>query len=276
MKRILPAFALAAAFAAAPAFADALDSAAATAAGVAAGITEDDAKLSDDWQGKLAAGLDTKSGNTEKTGYNGHAEAKKLQGDTIVVATLDGAWEETEVTDSDGSNKRDERTIGNAKGEVNVKEKLADWSVAPFVYGDVSAEHDGVAGIKYRTIESAGVGFFLVDTDALKFSVEAGLAYVQEKLDGLDDDDYLAYRLAERADWVPDFAEGVSFFETADFLQDFDESDRYFANFEAGVDVPMFAGLSLTLKGTVNYNHLPAAGKEKTDRAVVAQVGYNF
>ena len=275
MNRILPAFALAAAFAAAPAFADALDSAAATAAGVAAGITEDDAKLSDVWQGKLAAGLDAKSGNTEKTGYNGHAEAKKLQGDTVVVATADGAWEETEVSDSDGT-KRDERTVGNAKAEVNVKEKLADWSVAPFVYGDVSAEHDGVAGIKYRTIESAGVGFFLVDTDALKFSVEAGLAYVQEKLDGLDDDDYLAYRLAERADWVPDFAEGVSFFEAADFLQDFDESDRWFANFEAGVDVPMFAGLSLTVKATVNYNHLPASGKEKTDRAVVAQVGYNF
>ena len=275
MKRILPAFALAAAFAAAPAFADALDSAAATASGVAAGITENDAKLSDAWQGKLAAGLDVKSGNTEKTGYNGHAEAKKLQGDTIVVATADGAWEETEVAGSDGT-KRDERTVGNAKAELNVKEKLADWSVAPFVYGDVSAEHDGVAGIKYRTIESAGVGFFLVDTDALKFSVEAGLAYVQEKLDGLDDDDYLAYRLAERADWVPDFAEGVSFFETADFLQDFDESDRWFANFEAGVDVPMFAGLSLTVKATVNYNHLPASGKEKTDRAVVAQVGYNF
>ena len=180
------------------------------------------------------------------------------------------------MTDSDGSNKRDERTVGNAKAEVNVKEKLADWSVAPFVYGDVSAEHDGVAGIKYRTIESAGFGFFLVDTDALKFSVEAGLAYVQEKLDGLDDDDYLAYRLAERADWVPDFAEGVSFFEAADFLQDFDESDRYFWNLEAGVDVPMFAGLSLTVKGTVNYNHLPAAGKEKPDRALVAQVGYNF
>ena len=274
MKRILPAFALAAAFAAAPALADALESAAATAAGVAAGISEDDAKLTDVWQGKLAFGADVKSGNTEKTGYNGHAEARKLHGDTIVVATLDAAWEETEVSDSDGANTRDERTVGNVKGEINLKEKLADWGA--FVFGDLSAEHDGVAGIKYRTIESAGAGFFLVDTDALKFSVEAGLAYVQEKLDGLDDDDYLANRLAERADWIPAFAEGVSFFEAADFLQDFDESDRYFCNLEAGMDVPMFAGLSLTLKGTLNYNHLPAEGKEKTDRAVVAQVGYNF
>lgn len=274
MNRTLPAFALAALFAAAPAFADALESAAATAAGVAAGISEDDAKLTDVWQGKLAFGADVKSGNTEKTGYNGHAEAKKLQGETIVVATVDGAWEETEVSDSDGANTRDERTVGNVKGEINLKEKLADWGA--FVFGDLSAEHDGVAGIKYRTIESAGIGMFLVDEEELKLSIEAGLAYVQEKLDGADDDDYLAYRLAERADWIPAFAEGVSFFEAADFLQDFDESDRYFWNLEAGVDIPMFKGISTTIKGSVNYNHLPAAGKEKTDRQIVVQLGYNF
>ena len=274
MNRTLPTFALAALFAAAPAFADALESAAATAAGVAAGISEDDAKLTDVWQGKLAFGADVKSGNTEKTGYNGHAEAKKLQGETIVVATLDAAWEETEVSDSDGANTRDERTAGNAKGEVNLKEKLAAWGA--FVFGDLSAEHDGVAGIKYRPIESAGVGMFLVDEEALKLSVEAGLAYVQEELDGQESDDYLAYRLAERADWIPAFAEGVSFFEAADFLQDFDESDRYFWNLEAGVDIPMFKGLSTTVKGVVNYNHLPAAGKEKTDRQLVVQLGYNF
>ena len=66
------------------------------------------------------------------------------------------------------------------------------------------------------------------------------------------------------------------FIQDTDFFVDFEDGDRYFANLEAGMDVPMFAGLSLTLKGTVNYNHLPAAGKEKTDRSVVAQVGYNF
>ena len=274
MKRTLPALAFAAAFAAAPAFADALDSAAATAAGVAAGISEEEAALSADWQGKVAFGLENRSGNTEKTGYNGHAEAKKLRGDTVVVATVDGAWEENEVSDADGANKRDERTVGNAKAEVNVKEKVSDWGA--FVYGDLSGEHDGVAGVKYRFIESAGIGLFLVDTDELKLSVEAGLAYVQEELDGLEDDDYLAYRLAERADWVPAFAEGVSFFEAADFLQDFDDTDRYFANVEAGVDIPMFKGVSITLKGVVNYNHQPAEGKEDTDTQLLCQLGYNF
>ena len=271
MKHLLPALLVLSSSAAVFA-ADAIEQASATAGAIAAGITEDDAKLTADWQGKVALGLDSASGNTEKDAASAHAEAKKLRGETVVIATLDGAWEETEVSDADGANTRDERTKGNVKGEVNAKERFDGF----FVYGDIAAEHDGVAGIKYRFVESLGLGTYLVDTDTLKFSIEAGLAEVQEKLDGADSDDYTAYRLAERADWVPTFAEGVSFFEKADFLADFDDSDHYFANVEAGIDIPMFAGLSVTLKGVVNYNHLPAAGKEKTDRSLVAQIGYNF
>ncbi len=270
MKTLLP---LSLVLAASTLFAaDALESASATAAGVAAGISEDEAKLGDEWQGKVAFGAESASGNTEKDALNGHAEAKKLQGEYVVIATLDGAWEETEISDADGANTRDDRTKGNLKGDLNVKRRFEGF----FLYGDLAAEHDGVAGIKYRCIESVGLGTFLVDTDTLKLSVEAGVAEVQEELKGLDSDDYTAYRLAERADWVPEFAEGVSFYEKADFLADFDDSDRYFANFEAGVDIPMFANLSTTLKGVVNYNNLPAPGKERTDRSVVFQIGYNF
>lgn len=252
--------------------ADALENAAATASALAAGITEEDAKLTADWQGKVAFGIESAAGNTEKDAVNGHAEAKKLRGETVVIATLDGAWEETEVSDADGTNTRDERTKGNVKGELNAKQRFDGF----FVYGDIAGENDGVAGIKYRFVESIGLGTYLVDTDTLKFSVEAGVAEVQEKLDGADSDEYTAYRLAERADWVPEFAEGVSFFEKADYLADFDDADHYVANAEAGVDIPMFKGLSVTFKAVVSYNNQPAAGKEKADRALVAQFGYNF
>ena len=145
-----------------------------------------------------------------------------------------------------------------------------------FVYGDLAGLHDGVAGVKYRFIQSVGLGTFLADADDFKLSVEAGIAEVEEKLDGADSDEYLALRLAERADWVPDFAKGVSFFESADYLVDFEDGDRYFANLELGMDVPMFQGLSLTVKGVVNYNNLPAEGKDRCDRQLLVQVGYNF
>ncbi len=272
MNRILPALSLAAAFAAAPAFADALESAAATGGALAAGISEEETALTDVWQGKIAFGADTRSGNTEQDGVNGHFEMRKLEGETIVLASADGAWEQQEVSDSDGSNRRDERTVGNASADLNLKQRLGGF----FVYGDLSGLHDGVAGVKYRFIQSVGLGTFLADSEDFKFSVEAGLAEVEEKLDGVGSDEYLALRLAERADWIPDFAEGVSFFETADYLVDFEDDDRYFANFELGMDVPMFQGLALTVKGVVNYNNQPAAGKERCDRQLLVQVGYNF
>ncbi len=268
MKRIL---ASALALVSATLFAaDALEAATASAAALAQGISEEEAALPPDWQGKVAFGAESLSGNTDKDALSGHAEAKKLRGDVVVIATADAAWEQTEVSDADGSNTRDEKTKGNAKAEINVKRRLGGY----FVYGDLSVANDDIAGVKYRLVESVGLGTFLVDTDTLKLSVEAGVAGVQEELD--DSDEYVAYRLAERLDWVPSFGEGVSFFESASILADFDDSDRYFANAEAGVDIPMVFGLSVSFKGYVNYNNQPASGKEKTDRGVVAQIGYNF
>lgn len=272
MKRIISTFAAAAMMSAAAALAaDAIEAAQETSAGVAAGISEEEAALTQIWQGKIAAGVDLRSGNTEKEGFSAHADAKKLQGKTVVVATIDGAYEEEEVEDSDGTT-RDEQTVGQVKGAIDLKQRFGLF----FVYGRVSADHDDIADLKYRFIESIGVGTYLVDLDTLKLSAEVGVAQVQEKYAGMDSDDYTAWRVAERCDWTPEFAEGVSFFEAADFLQDFDDTDRYLANGEAGIDIPMFLSLSLTLKGVVNYNNLPAPGNDKTDTQFVAQVGYNF
>ena len=263
MKQLLP-FALS--LVAAVAAADALESATAASAGAAAGISEEEAALSQVWQGKIAVGVETADGNTEKDGLNAHLEAKKLRGETVVIAAFDAVWEENTIDDADV------RTKGNAKADINAKQRFNGF----FVYGNLAGEHDGVAGIKYRLVEGVGLGTYLVDTDELKFSVEAGVAEVQEELDGLDSDDYTAYRLAERCDWIPSFANGVSFFESASYLADFSDSDHWFSKFEAGIDIPMFAGISMTFKGVVDRNNQPAPGKEKTDRSLVAQFGYNF
>ncbi len=272
MKRILSTLAAAAALSAAAALAaDAITAAQETSAGLAAGISEEEAALPQIWKGKLAAGVDLRSGNTEKEGFSAHAEAKKLQGKTVVVATVDGAYEEEEVEDSDGTT-HDEQTVGQVKGAVDLKQRFGLF----FVYGRVSGDHDDIAALKYRFIESIGVGAYLVDLETLKLSAEAGVAQVQEKYKGMDSDDYTAWRVAERCDWIPEFANGVSFYEAADFLQDFDDSDRYLANGEAGMDIPMFLNLSLTLKGVVNYNNLPPDDNDKTDTQIVFQVGYNF
>ena len=273
MKRTLSTLAaLALALAAADALAAKPRAAAETAVAKAKpAIAEEDEAVSKVWQGKIAVGIDSRSGNTEKNAFSAHADAKKLQGKTIVIATIDGAYEEQEVEDSEG-HKTDEQTVGQVKGEIELKQRFTGF----FVYGDVSGENDEIADVRYRFIESLGLGTFLCDFDTFKLSVEAGVAQVQEKLKGYDSEDYTAWRVAERADWTPSFANGVSFFEAADYLADFDDSDHYLANIEAGVDIPMFLGTSVTLKGVLSRNNQPAEGKEKNDSQILVQIGYNF
>ena len=261
---------LVAALAAASAFGDAMSDATATAVDLAEKIPDATAG----WETKMSAGLETYGGNTDKDAVNGRIETQKSDGDTVVIASLEGAWEQQEQTyvREDGSTyEDDERTVGNAKFDVNVKERFDGF----FVYGDVNGKHDGMSDLKYRFVESLGLGTYLVDEDALKFSVEGGFAYVQEKI-GPEKDDYPALRFAERIDWKPDWAEGVSLYETAAILWDMDDTDHYLVAAEAGADVPLAGSFSLVLKAGVDYNSDPGAGVDKTDRKVLAQLAYTF
>lgn len=259
-----------AAFAAASAFGDAMSDATATAVDLAEKIPDATAG----WETKLSAGFETYGGNTDKDAVNGRIETQKSDGDTVVIASVEGAWEQQEQTyvREDGSTYTDdERTVGNAKFDVNVKERFDGF----FVYGAVNGKHDGFADLKYRFVESLGLGTYLVDEDALKFSVEGGFAYVEEKI-GSEKGDYPALRLAERVDWKPDWAEGISFYETAALLWDLDNTDHYLVAAEAGADVPLAGSFSLVLKAAVDYNSDPGEGVDKTDRKVIAQLAYTF
>lgn len=261
---------LAAAFAAAAAFGDATSDATATAVNLAEAIPEATAG----WETKLSAGFETYSGNTDKDAVNGRIETQKSDGATVVIASAEGAWEqqETAYVGEDGSVRtKDERTVGNAKFDVNVKERFNGF----FVYGNVNGKHDDMSNLKYRFVESVGLGTYLVDGDDLKFSVEGGFAYVQEKI-GSEKDDYPALRLAERADWKPAWAEGVSFYETVAALWDLDDTDHWLIGAEAGADVPLAGSFSLVLKAAVDYNSDPGSGVDKTDRKVMAQLAYSF
>lgn len=251
------------------AFADAMDAAAGTVGKAVAGLSDDDKALTADWVGKASFGLDSRRGNTEKDALSAAGELAKLEGDWVVRMAADGAWEETTTRDDQGVEST-ERTVGNAHGNANVKRRFDGF----FFFGDLQAAHDGTAGLKYRFVESAGIGTYLVDTDEVKFSVEVGPAYVEEKLD--ETDDYFALNADERCEWRPAAHPGVALFEAFNGLWDMDDSDRYVLHAEAGLDVPVLDRLALTVKGVWEYTACPASGKEKEDRQFLTQLSYVF
>ncbi len=238
-----------------------------------------------EWAFKISAGYDVKTGNSETEAYNGHFEAVRSYSSADFRFEIDGAYAEqtTEETivetvlNDDGSTterertvKSDDRTAGNVKGKIEFKYLLDD----NFIYTDVSALHDAEADLNYRFMESIGLGRYLIKEDELTLSMQLGLAYVQEDLG--ESDNYLGYRVAERLDWKPDFADGVSFYESGEAILDSDDTDRYLANVEAGIDIPVFANLSVTFKAVYNYNSEPATDKESADTQFITQLSYRF
>ncbi len=225
-------------------------------------------ETTDDWVFKTALGYDSCSGNTEKDAASAHFEAVKANGKYRLFSTLDGAWEETQ-SENNGVKTKD-TTVNNVKAVSNFKTLFNGF----FLYVDVSGLHDEISDIRYRFIESVGIGTFLVDTDELRFSIQGGVAYVQEDIG--ENDQYASLRFAERIDWKPAFANGVSFWEAVEALAKAEGFDRSLINAEAGMDVPLFANFSLQLKATCNYDSDPAEGKKSTDRRLMTQVAYRF
>lgn len=224
----------------------------------------DDENLAENWEFKLAAGLDSRSGNTEKDAWNGRLEGSKMEGRWCIRASVDGAWEETE------NGGVETRTAGNAKLSANVKRRFNGF----FAFVDGSVAHDGVAGVKYRVTESAGLGMFIADADPLRISVELGAAGLEEKLD--ESDEFFGLRIAERADWKPAFANGIAFYETAECLFEPGDTGHNVFNCEAGSNVPLFDGFSLDVTYKVTRTGAPADCKRKTDRAFLVQIAYSF
>ncbi len=224
------------------------------------------------WNFKVGAGYNVSRGNNESEAYSGNFEAARSYKSADIRATLDGAYAEqtTEETVDGVSVSKDDCTESNVKGKLELKYLFND----NFIYSDFSALNDDVAGVDYRFVESLGVGRYIVRSDELSISGQLGLAYVQEKL--TETDNYLGVRAAERVDWKPVFAEGVSFYEAVEGIMDIDETDKYLINGEAGIDIPVFANLSVTFKVVYAYNSLPADDKEKADTQCVTQLTYRF
>lgn len=247
--------------------ADIVSSVSENAKGISEDINGDPLEGPSEWETKVSAGMTSKTGNTDNENLFGGIETAKLAGDTLLRAYVDGLYETTETVDEDG-NRLSERTVGNAKAAANVKERFDSF----FLFADASIFHDDMAGVRYRAIESVGIGVFLVETDDVKFSIESGLAYIHERAPEWDD--YLGQRFAERLDWKVD--DTFRLWETAEAIPEFADPENVLASLEVGVESAINNILSLAVKLKMEYDSDPSEGIERTDRAFTTQITYTF
>ncbi|MEW6416125.1 MAG: DUF481 domain-containing protein [Pseudomonadota bacterium] len=201
----------------------------------------------------------------------GNADADTLHLDGEVVArnpsqrvTLDGELNQA------SQNKVD--TVSNWRAGLKVDHFLAERT---YVYANTRFDHDGQADLDLRSTLGAGVGRQFVERDDLKFSLEGGLSLVHEAYGSAPDERFPGARAAmryEQAFWQ----KRLRVFHTSDLLLSLEAIEDYLLQTRTGFRVPMGNGLSLGAQVNLDYDAVPAAGKDSTDTALIFKLDYTL
>ena len=165
------------------------------------------------------------------------------------------------MEDEEGRRETD-RTVGDAKAGANLKRRIDGY----FVFADVWVFHDDMADVRYRAVESGGVGVFLVESARARLTVETGLAYIHERAPEYDA--YFGLRFAERFDWQAT--------EVFKLWEAFEAVENMLAMLEIGGESSISKILSLAVKFKMEYDSDPSEDVEALDSTFITELTYLF
>lgn len=228
-------------------------------AGAAAAQTTDKAEAAG-WDSTVAAGYNLTDGNssTELLKLSATTEKKVDKNETRLGAEYSYGESDSEKTED----------TGKATAKYN---RL--FTERDYAYGAAEALFDKIADIDYRITVGPGLGHYFIKDETKGLSVEAGPSFVTEEVGG-ETDDYLALRIAERLDWKLTDASKV--WESAEYLPDAANFDKYYVNAEVGAEAALNAKLSLRLVAQDKYNSEPAPEKKSNDVSLTSSLVWKF
>ncbi len=217
------------------------------------------------WETSISLGTTLTTGNSRTLHSNARIASEKRHGKILASLLLEGAYGESEYRDDEESLKIKERTVANVRSAAMVRRRYEQF----FLYGGGTLEHDEVAKVDYRTMLGLGLGTFLVHRDGLRISVEGGVGYLFEQVDGRAEN-YPTLRLAERVDLR--LSQTAKLWQMAEYIPQSDEIDNFLISTEAGVEASINTRMSLGLVLKFRYDSTPPWGVEKGDFSLTAQV----
>lgn len=156
----------------------------------------------------------------------------------------------------------------NMKYDHFFKDKSYFYTVGLF-------ERDTQADLDMRTSLGFGAGRQIFEEERRNLSLEGGLSFVNEDYGTAADQSFPGLRAALKYDqlfWDDKF----KFFHTSELLASIDDSADYLLKTRTGVRIPVGKSLNLSTQVNLDYDNLPAPGKDTTDSALLFSVGYGF
>ncbi len=169
-----------------------------------------------------------------------------------------GTTYDTQLIDDDATPKDESKQDTTADEFRAFVRQEYDLTERFFALGSLEAEHDGVEEVAKRLIPKAGVGYKLVNTETLLFSVDSGLAYVYEDFFGSDHNSYPALAFGAESDWELPWL-GASWHSRVDYLPSITAfMDDYRLRGETALLVPIVKQIAFKLSVIDDYNAHPA------------------
>ena len=214
-----------------------------------------------DWKGHINLGGAVTQGNTDTS-------LLRLDGEAIARSEKD------RVTLSAYANRaktNDVDTELNSKGKLQYDRFLTKkW----FVYANTSLEKDQFRDIGLRSTVGVGSGYQIFEQSDRNLSIEAGINYIDTDFDKAEDNSYASARWNLKYDQL--IFQSVKFFHQHEVLVSVEDSENVLVFTQTGLRVPIGERLNATTQLNIDYAGQPAAGREKTDKALVFSLGYDW
>jgi len=220
-------------------------------------------------ENRAAVGLSLTRGNsrTLQADFSVIAEHVSSPNETRIGA--EGNYGETAVVRTNGTHAT-ETNVQNAKLYASHRHLFGERYFRAL---NAELSHDDIADVDYRLIIGPGLGRYLIKDPARTLSVEAGLAYVRDRVGGVTDN-RLAVRVLQRTDIK--LNDATRLWEEAEYLPTIDDFEQYLVNVQFGVEAAMTARWSLRVMLQDKYNSKPDEDKEHNDLMLTAGVAYKF
>ncbi|MBL8324045.1 MAG: DUF481 domain-containing protein [Rubrivivax sp.] len=237
----------------------------------ASGVASAQATVKEDgqWRAALSASYTASGGNTRSTTLAGSADAvRATRGDktSLYANALYGS--------SRGTKTADLWRLG-AKHDWNLSAQLYTFALG-------EGERDDIAGLQSRLTLGGGVGWKFVNTEALKFEVFGGAAYVAEDfdaprlIDGAVRRSYNHATLLAGEESVHKWGQSTTARQRLVLFPDLSNRGEYRAQWDAGIAVPASQSLNLTAGVSLRFNSDPGAGVKRADTLVTAGIQVKF
>ena len=219
------------------------------------------------WHGSVALNALVTTGNSETRQFGFTAYAGKRWEHDRVSLGAEYTYGRQKDQDSGLTSTNVDYGNGFAKYDHFFTKKF-------YGYAGFKIQHDGVAGLTFRTTVGPGAGYQWFESPTFNFSTEAGPAWVHEQFENSPTQDFATLRLAYSVDWTP--VKPLKLYNTLEYLPNLSDFGDYVLNINAGARATVWQGLFADFRIEYRFDSTPDAQRKSTDVRYILSAGWEF